>query len=129
MQTRSIHGSLPANIPRCDPVKLTMSVHRNIADSPQMALQFRVWTHNGSRALAICDTAARVECTLATSDLVSARSQLSVRCKGPLEVVVFLAWKQAEISQRRQQLLGLGGPPEYQIGLAEMLMGATVAGI
>jgi hypothetical protein len=62
-------------------------------------------------------------------DLISARSQLFVSRKGPLEVVVFLAGNQAEISQRHQMLLGLGGLAEYQIGLAKMLMGAAVAGI
>jgi hypothetical protein len=97
--------------------------------SPVSGSSGPVLTHNGSRALAICGAAARVESTLAAPDLISARSQLFVRRKGPLEVVVFLAGNQAEIFQSRQQLLGLGGLAEYQIGLAEMLMGATVAGI
>ena len=61
--------------------------------------------------------------------LISARGQPSVRRNGPLEVVVFLAGNEAEVFQRRQQLLGLGGLAKHQIGLAEMLMRAAVARI
>ena len=62
-----------------------------------------------------------------TLELISARSKLLVRRERPLEIVVFLAGNQAEISQRRQQLFGLGGLAEHEIDLAEMLMGAAVA--
>ena len=48
---------------------------------------------------------------------------------GPLEVVVFLAGNEAEIFQRRQELLRLDGLAKHQIGLAEMLMRAAVAGV
>jgi len=60
-----------------------------------------------------------------TLELISARSKLLVRRERPLEIVVFLAGNQAEISQRRQQLLGFGGLAEHEIDLAEMLMGAV----
>jgi tetratricopeptide (TPR) repeat protein len=60
---------------------------------------------------------------------ISARGQPFVRRNGPLEVVVFLAGNQTEVSQRRQQLFGLGGVAQHQIGLAEMLVRATVVGI
>src|SRR5205809_655486 len=62
-------------------------------------------------------------------DLISARGQPFVRRNGSLEVVVFLAWNEAEAFQRRQELLGLGVLAKHQIGLAEMLMGAAMAGI
>src|SRR6266446_5447800 len=42
-------------------------------------------------------------------DLISAGGQPFVRRKGPLEVVIFLAGNEAEVLQRRQELLGLGG--------------------
>ena len=54
--------------------------------------------------------------------LISARGQPSVRGNGALEVVVFLAGNEA------QELLGLDGFTEHQIGLAEMLMCAALAG-
>jgi hypothetical protein len=75
------------------------------------------------------DFTALAESTLTAPDLISARGQPSVRRNGPFEVVVFLAGNGAEISQRRQQLLGLGGLAKHQIGLAEMLMRAAVARI
>jgi hypothetical protein len=72
---------------------------------------------------------ALVESTLMAADPISARGQPFVRRNGPLEVVVFLAGNEAEVFQRRQQLLGPGGLAKHQIGLAEMLMRAAVAGI
>ena len=70
-----------------------------------------------------------LETTLTTPDLISARGQPFVRRKGSLEIVVFLAGNEAEVLQRRQELLGPGGLTKHQIGLAEMLMRAAVAGI
>src|ERR1700722_18940776 len=65
----------------------------------------------------------------AAPEPISALGQPFVRRDGPLEVVVCLAGNEAEIFQRRQVLLGLGGLAKHQIGLAEMLMRAAVAGI
>jgi hypothetical protein len=62
-------------------------------------------------------------------ELISARGQPPVRGNGALEVVVFLAGNEAEVFQRRQEFLGLDGLAKHQIGLAEMLMCAAMAGI
>src|SRR5258708_40084235 len=74
-------------------------------------------------------TIRRKVITLYVPDRILARSHLSVGRNGPPEVVVFLAGNEAEIFQRHQELLGLGEIAQHQIGLAEMLMRAAVAGI
>src|SRR5437868_667474 len=66
---------------------------------------------------------------LPRGDLTSPAGQPFVRRNGALEVVIFLAGKEAEIFQRTQQTLGFGGLAKNQIGLSKMFVCAAVTGI
>src|SRR5580704_583829 len=56
-------------------------------------------------------------------------SQFLICSNGPLEVVIFRAGNQAELFERGQELLGLGGLAKHQIGFAEMRPRAAMAWI